>query len=137
MTTAISGLISIISALLVETYLTAYVPILGSFAGLRRSFNEGVAFGIRLPPFIQEVLIGIALLAVGVLAVRSADSKLEKVGFGLILGGGIANIIDRARDGMVTDMIQVGSFPIFNIADSCITVGVILLFLSLLGFKKA
>ena len=49
---------------------------------------------------------------------------------GLMLGGAIGNLIDRFTQGYVTDFISVGSFPVFNVADSCVTVGVGLLVLA-------
>ncbi|MDY6867785.1 MAG: signal peptidase II, partial [Chloroflexota bacterium] len=49
----------------------------------------------------------------------------------LQLGGALGNLIDRIRFGPVTDFISVGEFPVFNIADACITIGVGLLILSM------
>jgi signal peptidase II len=59
------------------------------------------------------------------------DKKLMRVAISMQLGGAIGNLIDRIRFGPVTDFISVGSFPVFNIADSSITVGVGLLILAL------
>ena len=134
---AISLVISVISAYLTNLLLVEPVHIIGSFFGLHRSYNTGVAFGLQLPPVLQEILIGLALILVGVFAARTAQVSMEKVGFGFILGGGAANIIDRFGDGAVTDMIQVGTFPIFNIADSFITIGVMFLLAEILLQKKA
>jgi signal peptidase II len=126
--TGLALVLSVASAMWVDRFLTVRVPLLGSFAGLELSHNPGIAFGIRLPPVLQEILIGIALVIVAIIAVRSArQMPNSQFSFGLILGGGIANIIDRIPDGLVTDFIQIGSFPTFNIADSCITVGAALL----------
>lgn len=130
-TTGVSLLLSVASALLIDLFLVARIPLLGSFVGFELSHNPGIAFGFRLPPVLQEILIAVALVIVGIIAVRHvrqvAGCKLPTISFGLILGGGIANIIDRIPDGLVTDFIQIGTFPTFNIADSCITVGAALL----------
>ncbi len=110
------------------------MAILGSFVGLQRSTNAGIAFGIVLP--FQDILVALALVFVAVLAIRSAEHPLSQAGMGLVLGGGLANILDRIPDGLVTDLFQVGGFPIFNVADSSITIGVGLLFLETLLHRK-
>ncbi|MEK7562881.1 MAG: signal peptidase II [Patescibacteria group bacterium] len=133
---------SVIFSFLADQLLAGRIAILGSFAGFQLSHNPGIAFGLRLPPVAQELLIGIALIIVAIIAIRHARHPQARypqasrpaaaatlVAFGLILGGGIANIVDRIPDGLVTDFIQIGTFPTFNVADSCITVGAILLIL--------
>jgi len=147
LTLVASFLLSLLSAVLADAYLLERIPIVGDFVGLQLSHNAGIAWGMELPGGIQEVAILLALIAVFVLAFRAARSQLSTVNclpleaprrgakwgqllaFGLILGGGMANVVDRFRDGIVTDYFQVGTFPIFNVADSCVTVGVILLLL--------
>jgi len=116
---------------MVDVWLTERIAVIGSFIGLQRSLNEGVAFGFQLGTF-QDIFILGALILITAFAVHSAKKPIEQIGFGLIVGGGIANVIDRIRDGYVTDMIQIGSFPIFNIADVCINIGVGLLLLELI-----
>jgi lipoprotein signal peptidase len=69
-------------------------------------------------------------------AVRAKGSAAQRVGFGLIIGGALGNVADRLLDGHVTDFFQVGAFPIFNVADSCITVGVVILLAESLGLFK-
>jgi len=139
--TIVSFLASLSAALIADSFLHGRIPVIGSFVGFELSYNSGIAFGIQLPPIVQEVLIGIALVLVAIIAVRHIQKavscpserrtgragQLSAVSFGLILGGGIANVIDRIPDGLVTDFIQMGTFPTFNIADSCITVGAALL----------
>lgn len=110
--------------LLADASLDHRVAVLGEFAGLQYSRNPGIAFGVRLPAGWQEVFIVCALLFVCWLAWTSARTLVSKIGYGLIVGGALANVIDRVRDGFVTDFFQVGTFPIFNVADSCITIGV-------------
>jgi len=121
---------SILTARAVDLFLVERIALLGSFVGLQRTVNEGIAFGLRLGPY-QDAIIFLAVLIVIAVAFRSTKKSLEKIGFGLILGGGAANIIDRLSDGQVTDMIQVGHFPIFNVADICINVGVGLLLIEM------
>ncbi|MDD5739220.1 MAG: signal peptidase II, partial [Candidatus Peribacteraceae bacterium] len=120
----VSACVSVLSAMTADSFLKERISILGSFLGLQYSLNPGVAFGIRFPPFIQELLIGAALLVLLWFVVRTmprANSypsdrviragKLQATSYGLILGGGIANIIDRLPDGVVTDYFQIGTFP--------------------------
>ena len=124
----LSAIASFAASVAAGVFLTAEIPLIGSFVSLERTFNKGVAFGILLPEPIQIALILTAVLLVSIYAVKEASTTLSRMGFGMILGGGIANVFDRFSDGMVTDFIRIGSFPVFNIADSFITVGVFLLF---------
>lgn len=118
---------SFAAKLLADAYLSQRLPLIGEFAGLQYSRNPGIAFGLRLPGGLQEVFIVCALLFVCALAWKSVYTLMSSVGYGLIVGGALGNVVDRARDGFVTDFFQVGGFPIFNVADSCITVGVVFL----------
>lgn len=95
--------------------------------------NTGAAFGL-----FQNTNLVLGILAVIIVAVLigfyqklESKDKLAKVALGMQIGGALGNLIDRIAEGQVTDFISVGSFPIFNIADSCVTVGVGLLILSL------
>jgi signal peptidase II len=134
-TIVISGICSLIAAIAADFWIDKRIAIVGSFVGLRYSLNPGIAWGIRLPSGVQEILILLALVAVGSMAVK-ARNRLSLVAFGCVIGGGVANIIDRLRDGYVTDFFQIGSFPIFNVADSFITVGVGLLLVEAFLVKK-
>ncbi len=131
----LSFLASMLGMFLAEHYLYQRIAIVGSFIGLARSLNPGIAFSIMLPQALQTPLILFALFLIVLLAMQSKLSVWSAVGFGIIIGGALGNIVDRLADGMVTDFIQVGSFPVFNIADSCITVGVILLLLDVVAKK--
>lgn len=134
-TAVIALVLSIVSAVAADLWLSERIAVFGSFAGLRYTHNPGIAWGIRLPAGFQELLIFCALLAVGYLA-KSAESALSRIAFGMVIGGGLANIVDRLRDGVVSDYFQIGSFPIFNVADSFVTVGVGLLLIEALLSKK-
>jgi len=132
-TSVAAAALSLLAAWLGETLLTDRIPVLGSFAGLLLSHNPGIAFGIRLPAYLQEIMIVAALAWMTVLAVRTATSPLHRIGFGCIVGGAVGNLVDRFHDGVVTDYFQVGTFPIFNVADAFITVGVLFLLADVTG----
>lgn len=134
-----SVLLSIIAATAADMWISTRIPVFGSFFGITYTHNPGIAWGIRLPAGIQELLISIALLAVLYLAIqaqKTGSSRLSVIAYGLVVGGGFANIVDRFRDGVVTDYIQIGSFPVFNVADTFVTIGVVLLLLESILSRK-
>lgn len=110
-----------------DAFLDDRIAVIGSFAGLQPAVNPGIAFGLRFPAGYQEALIITALLCVCFIAWKSAHTRMSQIGYGLIVGGALGNVLDRVNDGVVTDFFQVGTFPIFNVADSCITIGVVFL----------
>ncbi|MBD5633841.1 MAG: signal peptidase II [Candidatus Eremiobacteraeota bacterium] len=87
------------------------------------------------------VLVGMALVVLLLFwfAFResAAQSPLVRVAFGAIVGGAIGNIVDRFHYGSVVDFIDLRWWPVFNVADSCITIGVVLLVLSSIGRERA
>ncbi len=131
-TSVIAFILSVASAQAAERLLAERIPVIGTFAGLQLSHNPGVAFGMQFPSPWQELLIGAALCAVAFIAYKERGHRVSQVAFGLIIAGALANIVDRLPDGVVTDYFQVGTFPIFNVADSAITVGAGLLLLDAL-----
>lgn len=91
--------------------------------------NTGAAFGILEgagPLLIVASVVGVALILVYLFNPGMA-SPLVRAGLALMLGGAIGNLIDRAGDGKVTDFIKFPEWPAFNVADSAITIGVIIL----------
>ncbi len=91
--------------------------------------NQGVAFGVQPGSSLAvSAVVGVALLALLVYFVRHSERKLIWLPTGLLLGGAVGNVIDRVRQGSVTDFIKLPlGWPPFNIADACITVGVLIL----------
>jgi len=87
--------------------------------------NSGVAFGaLQGSGTIVAVLIACALIAlVGYFAVNAGRPWLW-LPAGMLLGGALGNLIDRVREGSVIDFIDPIAWPAFNLADSCIVVGV-------------
>ncbi len=88
-------------------------------------------------PILTVVRIAIVIFIVVVYQKAEKKDRLMKVALSLMLGGAIGNLIDTFTMGFVTDFIAVGSFPIFNIADSCVTVGVGLMLLDMLLKEKS
>lgn len=127
LTTLIGAFIaSLLGKILADAFLSSSVDL---FWGIRLEYaqNPGIAFGLRLPETLQPLLIIIAIIILLAVALRSTHTRVSAAGFGLILGGALGNIVDRSFDGYVTDFIGVGWFPIFNFADSAISIGVALL----------
>jgi signal peptidase II len=110
------------------------IPLLGPFLELAYVQNSGVAFSLLSSDSIKFLFIALAIAVIGYLYWRSREngSLLLKFSFGLVVGGAIGNLIDRFRLGYVVDFIHfhipgVFEFAVFNIADSAISVGVVLL----------
>jgi signal peptidase II len=91
--------------------------------------NNGIAFGVEPGSYVLvSVVIGLALLALLVYFLRHATRPLVWLPTGLLFGGAIGNIVDRVREGAVTDFIKLPlGWPPFNLADAAITVGVLIL----------
>lgn len=101
--------------------------------------NTGAAFG-SLKGMGSWFFIAVALVAIAFVVSLLVRRTYNTFGLALILGGAIGNLIDRALYGKVVDFIDVsiGSFhwPAFNVADSALTIGIILIFaFSMIGAK--
>lgn len=111
----------------------SFIPHLISFYYLR---NNGAAWNIFPGQMILFYIISIVAIIVALYYLLNPKykSKTFNVGLALVLGGIIGNFIDRLRLHYVVDMIQLDfiNFNIFNIADSCITIGIFLVFIYLL-----
>jgi signal peptidase II len=105
------------------------VDVLGPLA-LTLAHNRGVAFGIG--GGTGAPLVAVTLLALGVVVYLFARNPARPgmwIAAGLLAGGAIGNLVDRIRNDAVTDFVDVGSWPPFNVADVAITCGVLLLVL--------
>lgn len=100
-------------------------PILG--VRLIYVVNSGAAFGIlqgQTPFLIVTSFVG--LIAIVLYYVYPPmEHGIIRVALGMQLGGAVGNLIDRIRVGEVTDFVAVGRFPVFNVADSSITISII------------
>lgn len=105
------------------------MDLVGSWLGLQYTENRGVAFGLLggLGPFVVVAPL-LVFVVMAVLYLRGgAPPVWQSVGFGLLAGGAIGNLVDRMRLGYVVDFVSVGRWPNFNVADSAVTVGAVIL----------
>ena len=90
--------------------------------------NTGVAFGaLEGGGLIVAILIGASLTLLVAYFIANRDRPLLWLPVGMLLGGALGNLADRAREGAVIDFIDPAAWPAFNVADSCIVVGVLVL----------
>lgn len=106
--------------------------------------NTGASFGIfkghSFTLMIVDIVGVILLLAMAFYVYRRLPylvNLLNIIAFSLILGGTVGNLIDRLRLEHVTDFIDIGVWPVFNVADSAVTVGVIVIVFSLIRLTIA
>jgi len=115
------------------------IPIIKDIFHITYTKNSGVAFSMlsNIPASIRTPFFLVTNLAViSVICWYFRDlikkSLYVRVCFGLIIGGALGNLIDRIRVGQVIDFLEVGisqslKWPIFNVADSCVSVGVVMI----------
>ena len=99
------------------------------FFRLTHTYNTGSAFGLfqdQNVPLALVSIIGITILAL-IYRSQRRPSNLLRLSLGLQFGGAAGNLLDRVRMGHVTDFVDVGAWPIFNVADASIVVGLALL----------
>jgi signal peptidase II len=127
-----------------------FIPIYGqievlTFLNIAHIENTGVAFGFlsevnKIP--LQAILIAIYIIAIILLIyflIKDYRRKLAKYGYTLIITGATGNLIDRIRIGRVIDFIDFHikgwHYPAFNMADSAITIGIIIILLDFIIYK--
>jgi signal peptidase II len=114
------------------------VPLIKNFLNLTLVHNRGAAFGFFQNQLVLFVLV--SLFAIGLILYNlknKANSLILKISLSLILGGAIGNLIDRLRFGFVVDFLDLRVWPVFNIADSVITLAAVILSWELLFNKNA
>jgi signal peptidase II len=112
------------------------VPIWGETVRLTLVRNRGAAFGLlqgNVPFLVLASIVAICVVGYA-LFLLPPDRRLDRLALGLVGGGALGNLVDRVRLGEVVDFLDVGwgdryRWPTFNMADSAVTVGVILLVL--------
>jgi signal peptidase II len=118
-----------------------FVPLIGSHVGWQLVYNPGAAFGIPAPPWLF-LTVTVVVVVVVLRTLPRVSGALPAVALGMLLAGALGNVVDRLLrpgppdgwlfgDGYVVDFVAWGAFPRFNIADSAITVGFVLLALAM------
>ncbi len=102
---------------------------LGDLFRITHTTNSGAAFGILPNQGNLFILIAVAVVIAIVVYYRQlpAGDWLIRISLGLQLGGAIGNLLDRLRLGYVIDFIDISFWPIFNLADASITIGILLI----------
>jgi len=122
---------------------TETIPVIGDFFVISHIRNRGAAFGMLQEQRLFFIVITIAVVA-GILwylhRSYKTGSLLLMIALAVILGGAVGNFLDRARHGEVVDFLQFNfgsyTFPLFNLADTAICVGVALVILDALLSTK-
>ncbi len=109
-------------------------PWLAPYARAVHWYNTGVAFGMFQDKNVLFLILAVLVsLAIIIYFPRiPASEKALRVALSMQLGGALGNAIDRVQFGHVIDFISVGNFPVWNVADASITVGVVVLLLGIL-----
>lgn len=105
-------------------------PVIKGIFHISLVYNRGAAFGIlknQVALLILTALFAVALIYFNIKKSRLKKLSLEKIALSLILAGAIGNLIDRICFGYVIDFLDFRIWPVFNVADSAITIGAILL----------
>lgn len=126
------------------------VPLLGDMVRLTYVLNSGGAFGISIGSNMVYLVVSMIVIIAVVYLVWSkvGDSKLIDFSLVAVIGGAVGNLVDRFRFGAVVDFfdvdipnldligIQMHRWPVFNVADAAVTVGMILIIYALLFTKS-
>ena len=123
------------------------VPVIEPFLNWTLAYNYGAAFSFLADQagwqkwFFAGLALVMSLFLIGYLVKAPRKAKLLSVGLALVLGGAIGNLIDRVRIGKVIDFIHVHyhdvwHYPIFNIADMAIMLGVAMIIIDMLFLEK-
>lgn len=119
------------------------LPIIRNVLHMTLVHNTGIAFGLFKNQgfvFIVISIIAVVLLIYNIYYYKTNGEKISRlyiIAFSLILGGAIGNMIDRILYGYVVDFIDFRVWPVFNIADSAVTVGAVLIAIQCMPIKKS
>lgn len=104
--------------------------VLGSFLRFTHWSNSGASFGILqgAAPYLALISVGCVILSIVIYPKMRGYGRAVLLSLGLIAGGALGNLFDRVRFGSVTDFISLRFFsPIFNVADSAIVMGAVIM----------
>ena len=114
-------------------------PVIKGIFHLTLIHNRGAAFGIlknQIPLFVFTSILSVILIYFYLRKDKHKKLSITTLSLSLILGGALGNLIDRIFLGYVVDFLDFRVWPVFNLADSAITMGAILFGYSILNSKK-
>ncbi|MCF7873527.1 MAG: signal peptidase II [Candidatus Omnitrophica bacterium] len=111
-------------------------PLIDKLVYITVVFNTGTAFGFLQDKANLLVYLTLILILIFLFVIKKEQQKrvIFLIATGLVLGGAFSNLIDRLMLGAVVDYIDLKFWPVFNLSDSCITIGAILLIID--SFRK-
>ncbi len=126
---------------LISYYLNNFqsIPVIPDIFHLTLIHNTGIAFGMfhgGSKLLLTVIIIGVSFLFYLAYKMRN-ETPIFKLGLGFVLGGAVGNLIDRLTCGSVIDFLDFRIWPVFNLADSFITIGVGILILTVLLGRKS
>ena len=111
-------------------------PVIGGFMDWELAYNDGAAFSLLSGKtggrLLLSVVAVLAFAAIGAAAAGTPpERRLRRIAYGLVAGGALGNLIDRVREGAVTDFVRWHlhghRWPVFNLADAALVAGIVLL----------
>lgn len=109
------------------------IPVIKNIFHLSLVYNSGAAFGVFQGKIFLFIIISVVAIYLIALNIKHKPINYSWI---LVLSGAVGNLIDRARLGYVIDFLDFRVWPVFNIADSCITIGMIILVFSMFKSQK-
>lgn len=128
-----------LSKMIVEKKIELYhrIPVIKGVLDISHVTNDGAAFGIiRGRNWLFVIITFVAIGFVIFYFKRFQESSWMRVSLGFLLGGAIGNLIDRIRNGYVTDFINFNFWPTFNVADIAVSIGAFLLMFYMLRYHE-
>jgi signal peptidase II len=131
-----------LTKLFVQAHMALYesIAIIPNYLDITYTLNPGAAFSMLAdaPAWVRKAFLlsmaAAAIIVLAVLIVRSERVSINSIAFALIMGGATGNLIDRAVRGRVIDFMRAHyydlNYPVFNVADSAISIGVALIILT-------
>ncbi|MDU7193688.1 signal peptidase II [Lawsonella clevelandensis] len=143
---ALAGII-LVADYLTKAWVVATIPVGETHTSwgilhITHVLNSGAAFSLGEKFTVAITIISMMIISAVASALWRATNAAWATGLALILGGAFGNLYDRLFrppapfSGHVVDFISVGKFPVFNIADSAVTIGVIIVVICIIGGKK-
>jgi len=115
-----------------------FFSLFGKYIGLRYILNPGIVLGIKIGgnTFFSVFTAFASVLVLTLLFQLKENNPWIRIALALILGGALGNLMDRLFIGKIVDFIEIGPWPIFNLADVAVTIGLIVLIVVVLFDKR-